>query len=158
MSRIASLSTEPINVQGDRADKVLRVSVELPPLDGQQDLVTLISPDNMVSVTIPIRPLLSELALSAIPIRVKGHDQARVEPSTVTVELRGPQAKLAGIEAGDLVVELDPQGQTGDNLSFTASDLIVRAVDEDALDLAGVEWIVTDPAKLSVTLPGDKAS
>lgn len=102
------VETEPLSIDGSTETVIRKVGLILP------EGVT-IQGEPAVTVQVTIQPIIINVTIPAIrvePINVEAGFNARVEPDTVSVVIRGPVALLNQLKADDIQLSVDLAGQT----------------------------------------------
>jgi YbbR domain-containing protein len=123
LTDVQSVATASVDVTGARKDVVRRAALSLPP--GVTPSI------REVSVTVHIGHTLLSTILRAVPVRVVGVPPGAVSqvlPTTVEVQVEGPQDLLARLTAQAVTVQVDAAGHRSGEHRLRAQALLPRGI------------------------------
>lgn len=129
--------TEPVVVTGARSTIRENVTIGVP------DSALRLKSPRSARVTVTILPVPAERTIDGVPVRIEGAGKtlvAEASPSVVSVTVKGPRAKVTGLEAGATTARVDLAG-----LGPGRYNLPVRITPIPDLEIVGVQ-----PATLAV--------
>ncbi|OPY91862.1 MAG: YbbR-like protein [Syntrophaceae bacterium PtaU1.Bin231] len=139
------IKTTPIDLTDKTATFTIEVPLALP------SGVTLVSNQQLISVTVIISPVLSNREFQEVPVQVNGLDETRFRASgfanTVTVNVAGPQIRLSELKPDDLSVVLDLSGLGPGNHQVKPTATIVGQGADNPFTISGIL-----PEQFSVTI------
>lgn len=106
VERLTGAITEPVSIAGSSSPVTETVNIGLP-----DPAVRLRSPES-ASIRVEVMAAAVEWAIASIPVRVRdGEREVEVEPTHVTVHVRGPrEARASGADAFEATVDADGLG------------------------------------------------
>lgn len=107
LEALREATTEPVRVDGARKSVTDRVTV------GVEDSTVRLREPQVALVTVEIVPAPVQQDLTGVKIAAANLARgftARITPATVTVRVRGTRERIAGLDAADLVADVDLTG------------------------------------------------
>lgn len=139
------IKTAPIDLSDKTETFTTEVPLALP------EGVSLVTQNPLVTVTVIISPILGNREFESVPVEVVGLDMTRYRASgyatSLTVNVAGPQARLAALDLNDLRAVLDATGLTPGNYQLTPQVTIIGQTEDSPFTISDIV-----PDQVNVTI------
>jgi YbbR domain-containing protein len=139
-AQIAAMNQVIKTIPIDLSNKTQTFTTEVP-LDVPEG-VSLVTPGQLISVTVIISPVLGNREFQDVPLDVTGLDETRFRASgfanTVTVNVAGPQVELPNLNMDDLHVQIDLSGLAPGNHQVKPQAAIIGQETGQPFSISGI--------------------